>query len=257
VPRYPPFSVIHCRFLWSVFWKPLVATIGGITLLAALGACATDSEAPVDVENIRRPRIWPGKYPVWGLDLSHHQSRVDWVLLAEDPPHFVYLKATEGTTHRDSRFADYRAKARSLGIATGAYHFFSYSSSGEDQARFFAAHAPLEIGDLPPVLDLEPARRMPVRGKIRVEIDDFLETYERITGVRPILYAGCIYARDFIRPETESAFLRWVPDYNTPPLCGWLFWQSSETHRQLGIDGPVDFNIFVGNTEMLQQICLR
>lgn len=226
-------------------------------MLGLLGACSPDSGAPVEENNIRRPRKWPGKYPVWGLDVSHHQHRIDWTLLAEDPPHFIYLKATEGTTHRDSQYADYRAKARSLGIVTGAYHFFSYSSSGADQARFFAAQAPPVPGDLPPVLDVEPARRMSPPGKVRVEIDDFLETYERLTGVRPALYAGCVFARDYVRHVTESVYLRWVPDYRHKPLCDWLFWQASETHRQLGIEGRVDFNFFAGNAEMLQQICLR
>ena len=41
----------------------------------------------------------------WGLDVSHHQSTIDWNKLSENEPHFVFLKATEGATNRDIKYS--------------------------------------------------------------------------------------------------------------------------------------------------------
>ncbi len=219
-------------------------------------ACQKQSEAPQGNESIRKPRQRPGAYSIWGLDLSHHQDRIDWDLLGEDPPHFIYLKATEGRTHYDRKYPEYRKRARALGVPTGAYHFFTYRSSGADQARHFAQTAPPLSGDLPPVLDVEFARHMPDRAKVRKEIDDFIKTYVELTGQRPILYAGCVYLRDYVSRETAGDSWLWVPDYKKEPRCAWIFWQKSETHRQLGIEGTVDLNVFRGSREDLADFCI-
>ncbi len=47
----------------------------------------------------------PEKYPVTGVDLSHYQGEVDWERLSQEPITFAYIKATEGSSHVDSRFA--------------------------------------------------------------------------------------------------------------------------------------------------------
>ena len=46
----------------------------------------------------------PCNYEVHGIDISHHQGKIDWELLAHNreakfPIHFVFLKATEGGDH--------------------------------------------------------------------------------------------------------------------------------------------------------------
>jgi len=93
---------------------------------------------------------------VWGIDLSHHQQRVDWdLLVAENQPDFIFLKCSEGKTHRDTKYKEYKKEAKKRGIPTGAYHFFSYQTSGKAQAENFIKNADLQKGDLFPVLDIE------------------------------------------------------------------------------------------------------
>jgi lysozyme len=42
------------------------------------------------------------KYPVRGIDVSHHQDTIDWKMLTENENiSFVYIKATEGTSWED------------------------------------------------------------------------------------------------------------------------------------------------------------
>ena len=46
--------------------------------------------------------LQPSDYELWGVDVSKHQKRVDWEVVAEENrPDFVFLKATEGTLITD------------------------------------------------------------------------------------------------------------------------------------------------------------
>src|SRR5437763_588898 len=92
-----------------------------------------------------------------GIDVSHHNGKVDWAAAAVAGMQFAFAKATEGMTGTDSRFAENWNAIQAAGILRGAYHFFHpVSSSPEDQAQhFLTVMGPLSPGDLPPVLDLD------------------------------------------------------------------------------------------------------
>ena len=50
-------------------------------------------------------------FEVWGLDVSRHQKDVDWEkVLQHEQPHFVFIKATEGTLIVDPTYAKHRAE---------------------------------------------------------------------------------------------------------------------------------------------------
>lgn len=120
---------------------------------------------------------------------------------------FCFFKVTEGVSHKDSRFSKYIKQAREKEIRVGAYHFFSYSSSGKNQALHFLKHAQLQKGDLPYVLDAEYKRKMPKQQKVSTEIKAFLETVEKQTGVRPIIYCEQDYYNKYIKNEIEKIIL--------------------------------------------------
>ena len=39
---------------------------------------------------------------IWGIDISHHQSNIDWESLLRQKPHFIFFKATEGSSITNS-----------------------------------------------------------------------------------------------------------------------------------------------------------
>ena len=43
-------------------------------------------------------------YPVRGVDVSHHQGKIDWDTLARQDIQFAYIKATEGSNFKDKIF---------------------------------------------------------------------------------------------------------------------------------------------------------
>ena len=63
---------------------------------------------------------------VVGADISEYQADVDMEKLKEQGISFIYIKATEGSGHVDSRFAQNWESAEESGIPAGAYHFFSF-----------------------------------------------------------------------------------------------------------------------------------
>ncbi|MCA8898009.1 MAG: hypothetical protein KDA39_04740, partial [Hyphomonas sp.] len=70
-----------------------------LPVLILCAACARSAEAP-DIEPVSPA---PGAE---GIDLSHHNGRIDWDRLGEAPLDFIYLKATEGRDWKDPRFQD-------------------------------------------------------------------------------------------------------------------------------------------------------
>lgn len=95
------------------------------------------------------------QYPVSGIDLSHYQGEVDWPVLAQQNIMFAYIKATEGSSHTDARFAYNWEESGKTDLAAGAYHFFSFDSSGDTQADHFIHTVGNRSGMLPPAVDVE------------------------------------------------------------------------------------------------------
>ena len=109
--------------------------------------------------------IWSGRillnnpsktrYPVRGVDVSHYQGEIDWNVLGQQDIDFAYIKATEGSSHVDEKFSQNWSESALSGLAVGAYHFFSFDSSGKDQLAHFIQCLPGREGMLPPAVDVE------------------------------------------------------------------------------------------------------
>lgn len=80
---------------------------------------------------------------------------MDWTALSNQGVSFAFIKATEGSSLQDVRFAENWEGALAAGVRPGAYHFFSYDSPGEQQAENFIRTVPVTEGALPPVVDIE------------------------------------------------------------------------------------------------------
>ena len=79
---------------------------------------------------IRVNGLLVGRDAVRGVDVSQYQGEIDWDALAAQDVRFAYIKATEGSSYVDPRLAGNWAGAALAGIPAGAYHFFSFDSSG-------------------------------------------------------------------------------------------------------------------------------
>ncbi|HEY8396594.1 MAG TPA: glycoside hydrolase family 25 protein [Flavihumibacter sp.] len=197
----------------------------------------------------------PTNFQIHGIDVSKYQQRINWeavkAMQAEDVKiGFVFIKATEGLGNMDRQFPRNWQKAKEVGLTRGAYHFFLAPKSGAQQAENFIRRVELQKGDLPPVLDVEQTYGVS-SARLRTEVKSFLERVEAHYGVKPIIYTNVDFYNRHLKDEFDDYPL-WVAHYlqkDRPRIArNWAFWQYSETGRVDGINGPVDFNVFNGDS---------
>ena len=155
---------------------------------AVMTVPAVPAEAPI--RNQLPDGVEVGADESLGIDVSAHQKQIDWTAAAADVVTFAYIKATEGSGHTDSQFATNWSGARNAGVTVGAYHYFTLSSPGADQAADFLAAAPPDDSALPPALDLEfdgACDERPEADHAEQEIADFLSVVEKAWGRRGVL----------------------------------------------------------------------
>jgi lysozyme len=198
-------------------------------------------------------------HDVRGVDVSHHQGPIDWDRLKADGVEFAYIKASEGETFNDPRFSRNWFAAEQAGILRGAYHFFSPCRTGKAQAENFIRIVPADANALPAALDAEqmhPCRDHPTLPDLAAEIAVFLDTVEKATGKRPVIYT----TREFHDLHLAGKFGKerfWVRSLVISPRFreeNWIFWQYHNRGRRSGVDGPVDLNAYRGSLEELKAL---
>lgn len=199
--------------------------------------------------------LLPTGFEIHGIDVSHHQSMIQWesvksmkeksVMLG-----FAFMKATEGYVRKDRQFSRNWRKAKEVGMTRGAYHFFLPNKNGMIQARNFISVVNLEKGDLPPVLDIEETYGVNYTD-LRKRVKEWLAVIENHYGVKPIIYTNADFYTNILGKEFDNYPL-WVAHYiqkNKPRIeRPWTFWQYSETGNVNGILAKVDFNVFNGDS---------
>ena len=207
----------------------------------------------------------PSIYSVHGIDVSYAQGKIDWQKVAkmkEDSVHisFAFIKATEGLLTVDPYFKRNWREAPKAGIVCGPYHFFRANKNGLWQARFFLQNVNLETGDLPPVVDVEHLDGTSPN-TMRKELKAFLSKVEAKTGVKPIIYTGLSFYKDYLAGHFKSYPL-WIAHYyreelNLSKKTNWWFWQHSDKARINGINHVVDFNSFKGDRSDFQRLLVQ
>ena len=204
-------------------------------------------------------------YPVRGVDVSHYQGDIDWRTLSQQGISFAFIKATEGNMYVDEYFDYNIAEARKAGLKAGAYHFFSFDITGEDQARNFISTIEGYSDMLPPVIDLElygnydvsPQKKEIVIGELGAMIDAIKSRF----GKAPIIYATEDSYKLYLDGEFPDCPI-WIRDvWSKPELPDgrkWTFWQYTGRKRLPGYSGEekfIDMNVFCGTAEEFEAFC--
>ncbi|MBQ6455184.1 MAG: hypothetical protein IJJ32_03740 [Eggerthellaceae bacterium] len=177
---------------------------------------------------------------VQGVDISEYQVDVDMDALKSQGIEFVYIKATEGSSHVDSRFAENWANAQASGIPAGAYHFFSFDSPGATQAANFIATVPAYDGMLIPVVDVEwyadKKTNQPAKEDVVRELAAFMDAIEAAYGVQPMIYTGSDLWNDYLK-ESFSDHRLWASSLYSPY---WLSWENEWSVLQYSGRGKLE-----------------
>lgn len=202
-------------------------------------------------------------YPVRGVDVSHYQGKIDWERLSQNDIEFAYIKATEGSSHLDPEFAANWQNARETRLAAGAYHFFSFDSSGKTQAENFIASIGAEYtGMLAPVVDVEyyadKKENPPSVEAVYNELLVMLILLEQEYQVRPIIYTTEDVWQRYIK-EQFPEYPLWIRNVMTKPRLGdgypWILWQYTNREKLEGYYGEeefIDMNVYAEDRQSWQ-----
>ena len=183
-----------------------------------------------------------------GVDLSEYQADVDMPGLKEQGIEFVYMKATEGSGHVDSRFAQNWENARECGLPAGAYHFFSFDSAGEMQAQNYINTVGALEGKLIPAVDVEyygnKKDNPPDKEDVVRELSAFIQALEKEYHVRPMIYCTHAVYKKYIKGAFDE-YPRWVRSIYYPAIfeagSSWIVWQYCDTAQLEGYEGGERF----------------
>lgn len=201
------------------------------------------------------------RYPVRGVDVSHYQGSIDWPVLAGEDIRFAYIKATEGSSHVDRLFSYNWEHARQTNLAVGAYHFFSFDSSGLTQAENFINCVGAAPGMIAPVIDVEyyadKKDNPPAAESVRAELKLMLEALQSHYGMVPIIYSTEDVWEKYIKDYFDEYPL-WIRNVITTPGtdADWVLWQYTNRGRLAGYQGEeqyIDINVFDGSLEQWQE----
>ena len=239
--------------------KRCIAIAGGVFVLLFAAAAALVYAVYFGYYHVNGFRS--AKYPIHGVDVSHYQGEIDWDMLAAQDIQFAYIKATEGSSHVDDRFAENYREAKQTGLRVGAYHFFSFDSPGATQAEHFIETVEAFDGMLPPVVDVEfygnKEADPPDPEEVRTQLQTYLDAVEEAYGLRPVIYATYESWELYIENQFDDYPL-WIRDIWKRPETSidWTFWQYTNRGRLKGLSGVepyVDLNVFKGTVDEWEQ----
>ena len=202
------------------------------------------------------------QYEVQGVDVSHYQGEIDWQKIKEQGISFAFIKATEGSSHVDEKFLDNWKQAEEAGMIKGAYHFFSFDSSGKTQAKLYRKTVGTLTGNLIPVIDVEyygkKEKNPPSKEEVRSNLQTMLDLLEKEYQVKPMIYTTYKVYHTYIK-DTFKEYPLWIRNVYYPPVDvieGWDIWQYSDTGILDGYTGKevyIDQNVFYGTKEQLKE----
>lgn len=254
----PQFLIVAVLLFVAVF---LLFTNPGRYFVSWLFEKASSEQStPEKITRIGIPL--PEEYSVFGIDVSRYQNKIDWDRVADFKSgrftvEFVFMKATEGTALKDPNFTVNWIGARQNQIPRGAYHFFRAGLDAEKQANHFCRNVKMQVGDLPPVLDVEEIPSGMSKTQLVNAVKVWLQIVERNYGIKPIVYTGANFYEQYFRGTTIEKYPLWVAHYyqNRPAtFADWKFWQFSDKASVDGISGPVDANVFSGTAAQLNSM---
>ena len=202
-----------------------------------------------------------------GIDLSHHNGKVNFSKIAAAGIKYAWIKVTEGTTHANREYEDKFKGARDHGIKVGAYHFGRPDTNvhrddvTEEVDNFLNACAKASIGsgDLTPVLDLEKGMKTDDQHNVDWVLAWLWKVQDNY-NVKPMVYTArwafnlyCINARKKELDRLQKYPL-WLASYNegieprrkTHLWNSWDVWQWSGSGTVPGVKGKCDQNWMAG-----------
>ena len=204
---------------------------------------------------------------VIGVDVSSYQADIDMAMLKKQDIQFIYIKATEGSSMQDDRFAKNWQNAQKAGLLSGAYHFFSYDSKGVTQAENFINTVGSDMKErLLPAVDVEyygnKEEFPPEKEDVVRELNAFLNRVEEEYGVKPLIYTRSDIYKKYLKEEFDG-YKKWISSLYSPLSWNykddWYIWQylnRGELEGYTGGEKYIDLNV-LNKEKQLEELIVR
>lgn len=228
--------------------KDILAALG---FLAVMGMVVFGAWWACDRYRHPRAEVDFARYPVRGIDVSAHNGDISFPSVAGAGIRFVWIKASEGETVRDRRYARNVRAARDAGLQTGAYHFFRFDCDGVLQAMNLCQALDGEVPPLGVAIDVEIENNPDgIPDETVISNLESMADYLSLKGIPVTFYTNKEAYSRYIA-ERFADYPLWICSFSDyEPVdddTHWQYWQYSHAGKIPGIDGKVDENVL--NTE--------
>lgn len=194
---------------------------------------------------------------ILGIDVSSHQSSVDWAQVKAAGIEFVMIRVGyrgygTGEIRPDRLAAEHYAGARAAGLKVGAYFFSQAITVHEAVAE--ADYALQMIRDweleMPLVFDWEPmgsdARTAGMDARLLTDCARAFCRMVRREGYTPMVYFNLSLSRELLYLEELTDFDWWLARYGEAMDFDYrvTMWQYTSKGTVPGIEGNVDLNLW-------------
>jgi lysozyme len=182
-----------------------------------------------------------------GIDVSHYQGRINWEEVAKNENvGYAYMKATESVGLKDDTYAYNIREARRNGIKVGCYHFFSPSTSPEEQLANFKSVFNPSDHDLIPIVDVELIGKRSA-AQLCSSLKRFLDLIEKEYGFKPVIYTSGNFYNKYLSYGDFKDYYYMIARYSDerPNLIDdlkFIMWQYTSKGSVNGIRGSVDMS---------------
>lgn len=191
---------------------------------------------------------------IHGIDLSHYQGEVFWEHVGDNSKMaYVYLKATEGSTHIDKTYERNIDLAHKYGLKVGSYHFFRPKTELDKQLENFKSQCRPGDQDLIPMIDIETTGGLKTE-EFRDSLLKFLELVEKAYHQKPLLYTYTNFYNKHLVGAIDDYKLMIAQYTDQEPVLSddrdYIMWQYTSKGRINGINTYVDKSRFMGRHSM-------
>jgi len=219
-------------------------TVSNLGFVLIIGATLLSSQ-PCDAVV-----VCPGPSTLLGVDVSQFQGTVDWNTVAASGIQFAFARVSDGS-RLDDEFDQNYAAIKAAGLIRGAYQFFEPGQDPSAQAALVLQKiGTLDVGDLPPVLDVEVTGGQS-SAPLAADVQTWVSIVQQATGRAPIIYTGIGFWNSSVVASFGADPL-WVANWGVscPNLPfgwqNWVFWQYADNGSVPGISSSVDLDEFNG-----------
>ncbi len=217
-----------------------------IFILCVQHSAAQDYESYIQCEDTCRH--------VHGIDLSHYQGDVFWEIVgANSKMAYVYLKATEGSTHIDETYERNIELAHRYGLKVGSYHFFRPKTELSKQLENFMSQCRQGDQDLIPMIDIESTGGLKT-DEFCDSLFKFLDLVEQAYRQKPLLYTYTNFYNKHLQGKIDEYQLMIAQYSDEKPVLAddrdYTMWQYTAKGRINGINTYVDKSRFMGRHSM-------